>query len=143
MPTPDLGADRLSGSDGLATIDTGGSPIVLDIDDFTYEEKGMWIEFQTAGGFGQGRRYRGQDWYWEATARVAEAGTTPLFFRRGAAIVFDLRTDDASTPALKIVGTGNLDTARLRSKVGEMQEYYIRVHCTSQSASDLPTITPA
>lgn len=143
MPTPDVGADRLSGSDGLATIDTGGTPIVLDHIEWTYEEKLMWIEFQTAGGFGQGRRGKGVDWYWEGTCLVASAGTTPNLFRQGAAVVFDLRTDDDSTPALKVVGTGGLDTARVRSKVGEMTEYYIKVVCTSQALADKPVVTAA
>lgn len=143
MSTPDVGADRLSGNDGVATIDTGGTPIVLDIEEFTYEEKLMWIEFQTAGGFGQGRRGRGVDWYWEGIVRVAESGTTPNLFRQGASVAFDLRTDDASTPALKIVGAGGVDTTRLRSKVGEMVEYYIKVVCTSQALSDKPVVTAA
>jgi hypothetical protein len=134
--------DRLTGNDGSMAIDTGPA-VPLDITDFDYGERNEHVKGRTAQHRGTGRVYTGTDWDANVTTRIEASVVTPNFFRRGATIAFDMRTDAAASPALKIVGAGMCTEARLIGRVENYLDYRLKIECSDQTAAGLPAITPA
>jgi hypothetical protein len=133
--------DRLTGNDGAVSIDTGGTPLVLDITEFDYGERNEHVKGRTAGNRATGRVYTGTDWDANITCRISSTGTTPNLFRRGATVAFLLATDGAVTPAIKVAGSGMCTETRLVGRVENYDEYRMKIECNDPVS--LPTITPA
>lgn len=131
--------DRLTGNDGVIVIDTPGTPITLDIVDWDYGEKNEHVKGRTAGNRATGRVYTGTDWDANVTCRVPATGTTANLFRRGATVTFDMRSDGAATPAVKIVGAGMCTETRIVGRVENLIDYRMKLECNDPAT--LPTIT--
>src|SRR5687767_8207576 len=122
--------DRLSGAEGIATIDTGGTPIILDITEWNYREIYEHLKGRTAGNRGTGRTHLGTDFELNIIARTRDTGATPNFFRRNAAnshVAFEVKTDNAATPAVKVAGNGMITEADIVTPVGDFITYRMKI----------------